>query len=138
MYGFFLQIIMATVIPHLTSRISRLNILSKPALCITVRAFRKFQIPRIPLSVHFLSSSANGISAHFSCSNSDLPKSQLVNKACSDGGLIVLGIETSCDDTAAAVVSINKCFCFLGYFVYFSQLLFILGDFSCSCYFGEN
>lgn len=56
---------------------------------------------------HFLSSSPNAISAHFSFSNSDLPKSQLESKACSGGGLIVLGIETSCDDTAAAVVRSN-------------------------------
>ena len=64
--------------------------------------------------------SLKSFSAHFSASNLNMSKSQNETLGSQDD-LVVLGIETSCDDTAAAVVSSYSCF------FPFELLLLLLG-----------
>lgn len=110
---------MASVVSNLSSTISRLTLLRRPSLPFSVKtlhafkAHRKFGRPKSP----FLRASDNYAAAHFS----SCPKSQTINSLGQDEELVVLGIETSCDDTAAAVVSVvcvsEFLFFFSNYFV---------------------
>ncbi|CAI9786012.1 unnamed protein product [Fraxinus pennsylvanica] len=93
---------MASLAPTLSSTISRLTHLHKPSLQSAITTLKNFQFkyklskPTRP----FLNSSPSPLSAHFS-------SAQMKSTIGSDDDLVVLGIETSCDDTAAAVVRSN-------------------------------
>lgn len=79
------------------STFSRLNFLPKPSLFTALTNFHRNKLPLkwpLPSSSRY-NSSYNTVSA--TKLRNQTPKR--------DGDLIVLGIETSCDDTAAAVVS---------------------------------
>ncbi|KAL2234012.1 probable tRNA N6-adenosine threonylcarbamoyltransferase, mitochondrial isoform X1 [Sesamum indicum] len=96
---------MASLISSLSSTISRLTLLRKPSLHFPVKTLRKFEVDRKrrgPISP-FLHVSTNYDFAHFS----SCPKAKSMNALGQDEELVVLGIETSCDDTAAAVVRSN-------------------------------
>ncbi|KAL2553025.1 putative tRNA N6-adenosine threonylcarbamoyltransferase [Forsythia ovata] len=88
---------MASLAPTLSSTISRLTNLHKPSLHSAMTTLKNFQFqhklskPTRP----FLSTSPGSLSA------------QMKSTLGSDDDLVVLGIETSCDDTAAAVVRSN-------------------------------
>lgn len=75
---------MVSLLPNLSSPISRLSLLWRPSIHLT----RKLQLHQKTVKPKWFKS----FSAH--CSNS-----------ISNENLVVLGIETSCDDTAAAVVT---------------------------------
>ncbi|EYU31978.1 hypothetical protein ABFS82_02G149700 [Erythranthe guttata] len=96
---------MASIVSNLSSTISRLTLLRKPSLQFTIRNLQNFNRHRqfgTP-TPHFLHNSNNHATPHFSSS----PKPQSTSALGQDEELIVLGIETSCDDTAAAVVRSN-------------------------------
>ncbi|KAE7997093.1 hypothetical protein FH972_001759 [Carpinus fangiana] len=83
-----------------SSTLSRLNLLPRPLLPYAVSTLRalKFRPRCAPLT-----SFSNSFSAHFSTPKSSAePNTQIPGAP--DDDFIVLGIETSCDDTAAAVV----------------------------------
>ncbi|KAG8391648.1 hypothetical protein BUALT_Bualt01G0209200 [Buddleja alternifolia] len=96
---------MASLVSNLSSTISRLTLLHKPSPHFSIKTFQKLQTrPKLSRSTApFLRTSTNYFSAHF-CSS---PRAQSVNALGQDEELVVLGIETSCDDTAAAVVRSN-------------------------------
>ena len=124
-----------------TSTFSR-NLFPRPSLPYVVRALGTtlLQLHPKPTSWGPLSSSLKSCSAHFSDSNFNLSKSSNETLGSQDD-LVVLGIETSCDDTAAAIVSSHSCFflfelfhCGVWLFVLFIGkliswvLFFILGE----------
>ncbi|CAN1308081.1 Probable tRNA N6-adenosine threonylcarbamoyltransferase, mitochondrial [Linum perenne] len=85
----------------LSSTISRLNILSKPSIChacLTIGSSFKRRKQRLwnPISAPVYSQSNFTLTSPVS----SLP----IQASASENDLVVLGIETSCDDTAAAVV----------------------------------
>lgn len=111
------------LVPTFSSTISRLNLLSRPLFLKptnTIRGLRFLQLQ--PLKPQFFSYSPLGSfkssssPANMSTSFFTSPKPQTENPTattCSDDdddGLVILGIETSCDDTAAAVVSMGNAF----------------------------
>ncbi|KAL3516985.1 hypothetical protein ACH5RR_023887 [Cinchona calisaya] len=88
---------MTSLVATLSSRISwRLILLHKSTQHLTIRAFKAFKIPSRP-------------NLFSSISNTRVVASvQMQNPLISyDHNLVILGIETSCDDTAAAVVRSN-------------------------------
>ncbi|XP_062091616.1 probable tRNA N6-adenosine threonylcarbamoyltransferase, mitochondrial isoform X1 [Humulus lupulus] len=96
----------------LSSTFSRLNLLPKPSL-IFLRSWKPLLLNRssklLPPASTSSSSSLSSFSAYCSSSTSTnstspAPKSPITE---AQDDLIVLGIETSCDDTAAAVVRSN-------------------------------
>ncbi|XP_057500409.1 probable tRNA N6-adenosine threonylcarbamoyltransferase, mitochondrial isoform X3 [Actinidia eriantha] len=87
---------MALLVPSLSSTISRLKSLSKPSFHNPFRTLRTLQL-------HYKSSFISSFAA-LSMSNSNFPKPLIQNPSKSADNLVILGIETSCDDTAAAVV----------------------------------
>ncbi|KAJ4955989.1 hypothetical protein NE237_012772 [Protea cynaroides] len=92
-----------------SSPVSLLNLLLKLPLSRTVRPSLTYLRPQHRMQQPFLSpviSSFGSPAVRFSTSNSNSPKAR--NKTSGTGeDLVVLGIETSCDDTAAAVVRGN-------------------------------
>ncbi|KAA8520501.1 hypothetical protein F0562_014757 [Nyssa sinensis] len=100
---------MVSLVPTISSTISRLNLLPKSSFHYTLRGLRTLQLQHKQRSpVWFpLNSSFNRLSANLSFSNFNSPKPRNENPAIMDDDLVVLGIETSCDDTAAAVVRSN-------------------------------
>ncbi|XP_022886356.1 probable tRNA N6-adenosine threonylcarbamoyltransferase, mitochondrial isoform X2 [Olea europaea var. sylvestris] len=93
---------MASLAPTLSSTISRLTHLHKPSLHSAITTLKNFRFKQ-KLSKRirpFINSSPSSLSAHFS-------SAQMRSTVGSDDDLVVLGIETSCDDTAAAVVRSN-------------------------------
>ncbi|CAN1181959.1 Probable tRNA N6-adenosine threonylcarbamoyltransferase, mitochondrial [Linum perenne] len=85
----------------LSSTISRLNILSKPSIChacLTIGSSFKRRKQRLwnPFSAPVYSHSNFTLTSRAS--------SLLIHASSCENDLVVLGIETSCDDTAAAVV----------------------------------
>ncbi|KAK9274407.1 hypothetical protein L1049_019221 [Liquidambar formosana] len=95
---------MVSFVLTLSSTFSRLNLLPKPSLVHTVRALRTLQQRKPTWSLY--NSSFKSISAQISTSNLNSPKPHTENVGIGDD-LVVLGIETSCDDTAASVVRSN-------------------------------
>ncbi|PSS21574.1 TRNA N6-adenosine threonylcarbamoyltransferase [Actinidia chinensis var. chinensis] len=87
---------MALLVPSLSSTISRLKSLSKPSFHNPLRALKTLQL-------HYKTSFISSFAA-LSMSNSNFPKTLIQNPSKSADDLVILGIETSCDDTAAAVV----------------------------------
>ncbi|XP_054785077.1 probable tRNA N6-adenosine threonylcarbamoyltransferase, mitochondrial isoform X1 [Prosopis cineraria] len=87
------------------SAFSRLNMLPKPSI---FRAVNNFQRTRLPPKWSFPNSSLHKFSSMIACLSSS-SRSILTSLDVSkhDGDLVVLGIETSCDDTASAVVRSN-------------------------------
>ncbi|KAJ9171255.1 hypothetical protein P3X46_014645 [Hevea brasiliensis] len=93
----------------LSSAISRLNSRPKPSLHYALSSFKapKSHKQQIRPNWSPRTSSLYSLSAHFSSSeNSSSPITQMQTIVSKDD-LVVLGIETSCDDTAAAVVRGN-------------------------------
>ncbi|KAF2315382.1 hypothetical protein GH714_039071 [Hevea brasiliensis] len=93
----------------LSSAISRLNSRPKPSLHYALSSFKtpKSHKQQIRPNWSPRTSSLCSLSAHFSSSeNSSSPITQMQTIVSKDD-LVVLGIETSCDDTAAAVVRGN-------------------------------
>ncbi|KAJ9680717.1 hypothetical protein PVL29_019897 [Vitis rotundifolia] len=90
-----------------TSTFSR-NLCPRPSLPYAVRALGTtlLRLHPKPTSWGPLSSSLKSCSAHFSASNFKFSKSPNETLGSRDD-LVVLGIETSCDDTAAAIVRSN-------------------------------
>ncbi|GFP97891.1 probable tRNA n6-adenosine threonylcarbamoyltransferase mitochondrial [Phtheirospermum japonicum] len=82
---------MASLVSNLSSTVSRLTLYRKPSLHHSIKTLQKLQGHRSKLNVSF----------------SSCPKAQIANSLVQDEELVVLGIETSCDDTAAAVVRSN-------------------------------
>ncbi|KAK9266967.1 hypothetical protein L1049_012636 [Liquidambar formosana] len=95
---------MVSFVLTLSSTFSRLNLLPKTSLVHTVRALRTLQQRKPTWSLY--NSSFKSISAQISTSNLNSPKPHAENVGIGDD-LVVLGIETSCDDTAASVVRSN-------------------------------
>ncbi|KAI3449113.1 hypothetical protein Pfo_005778 [Paulownia fortunei] len=95
---------MASLVPSLFSTIPRLTLLHKSSLHF-IRPLQEFQGHRkLSTSIPpFLRASFNPLSAQFSCS----PKGQIIKAFGQDEELVVLGIETSCDDTAAVFTTIK-------------------------------
>ncbi|OVA19523.1 Gcp-like domain [Macleaya cordata] len=96
---------MVGLVLSLSSTFSRLNLLLKPPLPYTLRTLRTHlrQQKQQP-NLYIVSPPFNSISTStFTTSNFDSPKTQTRISA-TGNDLVVLGIETSCDDTAAAVV----------------------------------
>lgn len=79
---------MVSLLPNLSSPISRLSLLWRPSIHLTRKLQLQLQLHQKTVKPKWFKS----FSAH--CSNS-----------ISNENLVVLGIETSCDDTAAAVVT---------------------------------
>nr|GLL40712.1 probable tRNA N6-adenosine threonylcarbamoyltransferase, mitochondrial [Ipomoea trifida] len=100
---------MATIFPNLSSAISRLNPIYRPSLYLTIRGFNKLGAQQGPLrpARSILHASFKSFSAQLSSSNFNPAMAQIQNQLTPDENLVVLGIETSCDDTAAAVVNSN-------------------------------
>ncbi|XP_027154598.1 probable tRNA N6-adenosine threonylcarbamoyltransferase, mitochondrial [Coffea eugenioides] len=98
---------MTGLVPTLSSRISwRLNLLHKTTQYVTIRAFKALRIPSRPVlpplsSAFPLNSSPPRLVSSYSNKSAAV---QMQNPLSSDDNLVILGIETSCDDTAAAVV----------------------------------
>ncbi|XP_075510873.1 putative tRNA N6-adenosine threonylcarbamoyltransferase, mitochondrial isoform X2 [Primulina tabacum] len=86
---------MASMVSTLSAIVSGLPLFRKPSLY----AHSNFSRLVYP----FLRNSFNPISAHLS----SFSKAQAINSSGLDEDLVVLGIETSCDDTAAAIVRSN-------------------------------
>ncbi|XP_057959672.1 probable tRNA N6-adenosine threonylcarbamoyltransferase, mitochondrial isoform X2 [Malania oleifera] len=105
---------MAASALNLTSTISRLHLLPKPSLPSPLRALTTLNLHHYRRHLHF-PRPATGSPASFSSfnssvrfSSSDFSSPQLHNQILrTESDLVVLGIETSCDDTAAAVVRSN-------------------------------
>ncbi|KAK6162527.1 hypothetical protein DH2020_002368 [Rehmannia glutinosa] len=93
---------MASLLSSSSSTISRLTLLRKPSLHYSIKTLQKFHGHRklSKLILPFLRASTNYVPF------SSRPKAQTANSFGQDEELVVLGIETSCDDTAAAVVSV--------------------------------
>ncbi|KAL6499381.1 glutamated carboxypeptidase [Orobanche hederae] len=91
---------MASLVSNLPSSVSRLSLFRQPSFHYPIKALQNFQGHRksIKLVQPLLLASTNYVSF------SSRPKSQTVNASLQAEELVVLGIETSCDDTAAAVV----------------------------------
>ncbi|XP_057807378.1 probable tRNA N6-adenosine threonylcarbamoyltransferase, mitochondrial isoform X2 [Salvia miltiorrhiza] len=91
---------MASLTSNLTSITSRLTLLRKPSIHYSTTTLQKLQFrlklsrPAAPFPHHTI---------HYS----SCPKARTVKASSQDEELVVLGIETSCDDTAAAVVRSN-------------------------------
>ncbi|XP_073045209.1 probable tRNA N6-adenosine threonylcarbamoyltransferase, mitochondrial [Primulina eburnea] len=86
---------MASMVSTLSAIVSGLPLFGKPSLYAHSN-FRRLVYP-------FLRNSFDPISAHLS----SFSKAQAINSSGLDEDLVVLGIETSCDDTAAAIVRSN-------------------------------
>nr|GMD35617.1 probable tRNA N6-adenosine threonylcarbamoyltransferase, mitochondrial [Ipomoea batatas] len=99
---------MATIFPNLSSAIFRVNPFYRPSLYLTIRGFNKLGAQQGPLrpARSILRASFKSLSAQLS-SNFNPAMAQTQNQLIPDKSLVVLGIETSCDDTAAAVVNSN-------------------------------
>ncbi|KAK6918549.1 Gcp-like domain [Dillenia turbinata] len=97
---------MASMLTTISSTITRLNLLQKGSIFLTTRTLRKPLYQQILLRKNrpnfFVMSTSNYASTLFSTSP-NFSK----NGTSEDDQLVVLGIETSCDDTAAAVVNSN-------------------------------
>lgn len=95
---------MASSLSALLSTIPRCNLLFRPS---TLRTLTSLKMTRHDFKKRQLQVRFNSLSTSFTAAQSD--QDQALNfREGSD--LVVLGIETSCDDTAAAVVS-----CFLSF-----------------------
>jgi hypothetical protein len=103
---------------------SRLNLLPRPSLPYALSTLRvlKFRPMWAPLT---------SFSAHFSTpKSSPIPNTQIPRAP--DDDFIVLGIETSCDDTAAAVVSCRRIlipllWLYHGYLIVWSFVVSLMG-----------
>ncbi|KAL3616538.1 glutamated carboxypeptidase [Castilleja foliolosa] len=91
---------MASLISNLSSTVSRLTLYRKPSLHYSIKTLQKLQSCRelSKLVQPFIHASPNNVKF------SSCPKAQITNSSVQEEELVVLGIETSCDDTAAAVV----------------------------------
>nr|GMD30645.1 probable tRNA N6-adenosine threonylcarbamoyltransferase, mitochondrial [Ipomoea batatas] len=100
---------MATIFPNLSSTIFRVNPFYRPSIYLTIRGFNKLGAQQGPLrpAHSILRASFKSPSAQLSSSNFNPAMAQTQNQLIPDKSLVVLGIETSCDDTAAAVVNSN-------------------------------
>lgn len=98
---------MASLISNLSSTIARLTLLRKPPIRFSTKSLKKLQLhPKLSRPVvPFLRHTTDFVSVHYS----SCPKAQTIKASSQDEELVVLGIETSCDDTAAAVVSFLLC-----------------------------
>lgn len=98
---------MASLLPTVSSRIWRLNLFHKRTLCLAVKEFRRpLPIARRPILHTLYSSPLISSEARLFSSNPSSGIVQMQNPSSfSDDDVVMLGIETSCDDTAAAVVS---------------------------------
>ncbi|XP_058224254.1 probable tRNA N6-adenosine threonylcarbamoyltransferase, mitochondrial isoform X2 [Rhododendron vialii] len=96
---------MVSLVPTIGSTISRLPFLPKPSIYFSFRALRTSKLPYRELTP--TPSPLSSSSAVHSMSNSDSPKPIAENPSNLSDNLVILGIETSCDDTAAAVVRSN-------------------------------
>lgn len=94
---------MVSLVPTISSTISRLPFLPKPSFYFSFRALRTSKLPHRELTP--TPSPLSSSSAVHSMSNSNSPKPITENPSNLSDNLVILGIETSCDDTAAAVVS---------------------------------
>lgn len=92
----------------LSFRFWRLNLLPKPSLSqlqTTLKALKPLKQKLSPIcSLPMSSSSLNPLNSHLSISKNPTFSESHSPIACPQDDLVVLGIETSCDDTAAAVV----------------------------------
>ncbi|XP_019242256.1 PREDICTED: probable tRNA N6-adenosine threonylcarbamoyltransferase, mitochondrial isoform X2 [Nicotiana attenuata] len=98
---------MASLLPSLSSPISRLSfLLYRPSLHLTIKATNKLQFHNKSVKKN---QSFKFFPAHcFSNSAANLQMVQTQKQKLGENeNLVVLGIETSCDDTAAAVVNSN-------------------------------
>lgn len=102
---------MGSLVPTLSSTISRLNFFPKPLFSHTnIRGFRvleKLQHKRQRPTFYSFNSSSKSLSTANTTmftSNFSSPKPHNQNPVAANENLVILGIETSCDDTAAAVV----------------------------------
>ncbi|CAH9102339.1 unnamed protein product [Cuscuta epithymum] len=101
------------VLLNFTSTISRLNPLQRSSLYLKIRPFKKLAAPKRPYgpACSVLCVSLKLLSAHFYCvrasSDFNIAIAKRKNQLIPYEGLVFLGIETSCDDTAAAVVNSN-------------------------------
>lgn len=95
----------------LSFRFWRLNLLPKPSLShlqTTLKALKPLKQKLSPIcSLPMSSSSLNSLNSHLSVSKNPTFSEPHNPTACPQDDLVVLGIETSCDDTAAAVVRGN-------------------------------
>ncbi|KAG8663970.1 hypothetical protein MANES_01G266900v8 [Manihot esculenta] len=93
----------------LSSSISRLNIRPKPSLHCALSSFKTLKPHKQPIRPSWSprTSSIFSLSAHFSSSENSSSPGRQMQTIVSRDELVVLGIETSCDDTAAAVVRGN-------------------------------
>ncbi|XP_047951400.1 probable tRNA N6-adenosine threonylcarbamoyltransferase, mitochondrial [Salvia hispanica] len=90
---------------NLTPLTSRLTLLRKPSIRFSTKALQKLRfIPKLskPLTP-FLHQTTDFVSVHYSSCR----KARAIHASSQEEELVVLGIETSCDDTAAAVVRSN-------------------------------
>ncbi|KAH6779763.1 glycoprotease 1 [Perilla frutescens var. hirtella] len=96
---------MASLMSNLSSTISRLTLLRKPSIHFSTKTLQKLHLhPRLSRpAVPFLYHTTDFFPAHYS----SCPKARTTEASGQDEELVVLGIETSCDDTAAAVVRSN-------------------------------
>lgn len=93
---------MVSLLPNLSSPISRLSLLWRPSLHFTIKSTTKlqFQLHEKAVKPQWFKS----FSPYCSVSNLSMGQTQK-QMLVENENLVVLGIETSCDDTAAAVVS---------------------------------
>ncbi|KAG5538583.1 hypothetical protein RHGRI_019234 [Rhododendron griersonianum] len=96
---------MVSLVPTIGSTISRLPFLPKLSFYFSFRALRTSKLPYRELTP--TPSPLSSSSAVHSMSNSNSPKLIAENPSNLSDNLVILGIETSCDDTAAAVVRSN-------------------------------
>ncbi|KAL6494082.1 glutamated carboxypeptidase [Orobanche gracilis] len=91
---------MASLVSNLSSSLSHLSLFRQPSFRYSIKALQTFKGQRklSKLVQPLLHASSNYVSF------SSRPKSRTVNASRQAEELVVLGIETSCDDTAAAVV----------------------------------
>ncbi|KAI8545351.1 hypothetical protein RHMOL_Rhmol07G0033200 [Rhododendron molle] len=94
---------MVSLVPTIGSTISRLPFL--PSFYFSFRALRTSKLPHRELTP--TPSPLSSSSAVHSMSNSNSSKPIAENPSNLSDNLVILGIETSCDDTAAAVVRSN-------------------------------
>ncbi|KAL8495624.1 hypothetical protein ACS0TY_019661 [Phlomoides rotata] len=88
---------MASLVSNLSTTISRLALIRNPPVHISTKSLQKLQRP----------CKLNRPISPFLCTKTSLPsfrKAQTIRASEQDEELLVLGIETSCDDTAAALV----------------------------------
>ncbi|KAM3344564.1 putative tRNA N6-adenosine threonylcarbamoyltransferase, mitochondrial isoform X2 [Capsicum galapagoense] len=95
---------MVSLLPNLSSPISRLSLLWRPSLHFTIKSTTKlqFQLHEKAVKPQWFKS----FSPYCSVSNLSMGQTQK-QMLVENENLVVLGIETSCDDTAAAVVNSN-------------------------------